>query len=116
MGIEVALSCNHFVHKNCLVQHFKAECPLCRTPVQIQVTGTKPLPDNILYIPEDIEEDNSSSSDEEDDDDDNNNSNVFGGDLESSRCSDDSQQSEIDYPEDETNGSEKTDYLYWSRC
>lgn len=36
--------CGHRVHQLCLTQHFKPECPVCRHPLNIKVTGTKPLP------------------------------------------------------------------------
>ena len=36
------LKCGHRVHISCIQQQFKAECPLCRTPLDIQVFGTYP--------------------------------------------------------------------------
>lgn len=43
------LVCGHKVHISCVQKQFKAECPLCRTPLDIKVYGKRPEPDN--YIP-----------------------------------------------------------------
>lgn len=55
---EDILPCGHRVHISCVQKQFKAECPLCRTPLKIKVFGTKPHPDESLFLPplEDVEE------------------------------------------------------------
>ena len=40
--------CGHWIHPACVKKHFKPECPICRTPLNIKVTGTKPE----TYIPD----------------------------------------------------------------
>jgi U3 small nucleolar ribonucleoprotein component len=47
---ESSLSCGHWVHLHCVQKQFKAECPICRHPLDIVVTGTLPQP----YMPEPI--------------------------------------------------------------
>jgi hypothetical protein len=37
-----ALPCGHWLHMRCVQQHFKPECPICRTPLDIQVFGVPP--------------------------------------------------------------------------
>ena len=32
--------CGHVIHLDCLKKHFKPECPLCRTKLNIEVEGT----------------------------------------------------------------------------
>ena len=39
---EYALECGHWLHVSCVQKHFKPECPICRTPLNIQVYGTPP--------------------------------------------------------------------------
>ena len=36
------LTCGHWVHLKCVKRHFKPECPICRHPLKIKVTGQKP--------------------------------------------------------------------------
>lgn len=36
------LQCGHFVHMSCAKKHFKPECPVCRIPLNITVTGEYP--------------------------------------------------------------------------
>ena len=38
------LSCGHVIHLECVKKHFKPECPLCRAPLNIKVSGIVPLP------------------------------------------------------------------------
>jgi hypothetical protein len=38
-----SLCCGHWVHLECIKKQFKAECPLCRHPLNIQVTGVMPV-------------------------------------------------------------------------
>lgn len=45
------LLCGHIIHLSCVKKHFKPECPLCRKPLNIEVSGTFPVP-NIDFIPE----------------------------------------------------------------
>jgi len=46
------LPCGHWMHLSCVQQHFKPECPVCRKPLDIVVTGIPPDPN----IPFQIEE------------------------------------------------------------
>lgn len=39
---EDAQACGHFCHINCLKQHFKPECPVCRRKLNIKVEGRFP--------------------------------------------------------------------------
>ena len=41
------LCCGHWIHINCIKKQFKPECPICRTSLDISVSGDKPE----LYIP-----------------------------------------------------------------
>jgi hypothetical protein len=36
------LTCGHWLHIDCVKKHFKPECPICRFPLPIQVTGIPP--------------------------------------------------------------------------
>ena len=58
------LSCGHIIHISCVKKHFKPECPLCRTKLNIQVSGTFPVP-NIDFIPETDRKENRHHSDVE---------------------------------------------------
>lgn len=49
--------CKHIVHRNCLKQHFKPECPLCRRKLDIIVEGERPE----VYIPIDYVENEENS-------------------------------------------------------
>lgn len=64
---EAPQSCGHYTHINCLKKHFKPECPLCRTVLNIEVNGSKPD----SYIPFSVQEDKESSSDSDEEDSDN---------------------------------------------
>lgn len=46
-NVDAPLPCGHWLHLSCVKKHFKPECPICRTKLDIEVTGTKPEP----YIP-----------------------------------------------------------------
>jgi hypothetical protein len=50
LGDEKSQSCGHYFHQECLVKHFKPECPLCRTKLNIKVTGNNILSDLRDYI------------------------------------------------------------------
>ena len=39
---ETPLVCGHWIHINCIKQQFKAECPICRHPLEIKVFGEFP--------------------------------------------------------------------------
>lgn len=39
MGDEKNLICGHLVHVSCIKKSFRAECPLCRTKLDIEVEG-----------------------------------------------------------------------------
>jgi hypothetical protein len=43
------LICGHIIHPDCIKQQFKPECPLCRTPLNVVVIGTKPKIDDLVY-------------------------------------------------------------------
>lgn len=58
------LSCGHIIHISCVKKHFKPECPLCRTKLNIEVSGTFPVP-NIDFIPETDRKENRNYSDVE---------------------------------------------------
>ena len=47
---ENPLECGHKLHLECVKKHFKPECPICRRPLNITVSGTQPE----LYLPFDI--------------------------------------------------------------
>lgn len=47
---EESLICGHWIHLKCLQRHFKAECPICRHPLNIVVSGHVPSP----YFPEEV--------------------------------------------------------------
>ncbi len=50
------LPCGHWIHLSCVEKHFKPECPVCRTPLNIDVKGQ--LPDcDIAYDPSSIVDD-----------------------------------------------------------
>jgi len=44
---ENPLDCGHKLHLECVKKHFKPECPICRRPLNITVSGTQPE----LYLP-----------------------------------------------------------------
>jgi hypothetical protein len=48
---ENPLECGHKLHIECVKKHFKPECPICRKPLNITVSGTQPE----LYLPFDPE-------------------------------------------------------------
>lgn len=37
-----SLECGHWLHIVCVQKHFRPECPLCRAPLNIEVTGKYP--------------------------------------------------------------------------
>jgi len=47
------LSCGHRVHISCVQKQFKAECPFCRAPLNIEVFGKNPIS---VFGPDDEEE------------------------------------------------------------
>ena len=58
-NIEKPLKCGHYVHLECAKKHFKPECPVCKTVLEIEVTGVKPelyLPYNPSTVPDDDED------------------------------------------------------------
>lgn len=36
------LHCGHWIHYKCVQKQFKAECPVCRSPLDIEVKGVRP--------------------------------------------------------------------------
>ena len=60
------LLCGHIIHLHCVKQHFKPECPLCRTPLNIEVNGSLPE-SNIVFGTNTEEEDSDEDSDEDTD-------------------------------------------------
>jgi len=48
---EEKLVCGHMIHMACIKQQFKAECPLCRTKLDVVVHGREPEDPNHSYIP-----------------------------------------------------------------
>lgn len=42
---KTPLICGHWVHLSCIEKHFKAECPICRRPLEMEVYGTISEPD-----------------------------------------------------------------------
>lgn len=44
------LPCGHRLHLSCVKKHFKPECPICRYPLNIKVTGILPKDDDNLSI------------------------------------------------------------------
>lgn len=36
---DIPLDCGHWIHISCIQKQFKAECPLCRFPLKIEVYG-----------------------------------------------------------------------------
>lgn len=36
------LHCGHWIHYGCVEKQFNAECPVCRSPLDIQVKGIRP--------------------------------------------------------------------------
>lgn len=36
------LNCGHWIHYTCIQKQFKAECPVCRAPLDINVKGSRP--------------------------------------------------------------------------
>lgn len=36
------LHCGHWIHYKCVQKQFKAECPICRSPLDIEVKGSRP--------------------------------------------------------------------------
>ena len=50
---EDILPCGHRVHICCVQKQFKAECPLCRHPLDMHVYGKRPEPN--IDPPEDLQ-------------------------------------------------------------
>lgn len=62
---ESPLRCNHRVHLDCLKRQFKAECPLCRCKLNIQLYS-KPIKEEIENdIESDIEYENEDEKEDE---------------------------------------------------
>lgn len=68
-NISEPLACKHFVHLACVIQSFRPECPVCRTPIPVSCVGTRPSAEpptseylNSLYeqweFPNSVEEEN----------------------------------------------------------
>jgi hypothetical protein len=52
------LNCGHWIHYTCIQKQFKAECPVCRAPLDIKVKGSRPSDEslNILRVVGDVVE------------------------------------------------------------
>jgi len=52
------LNCGHWIHYTCIQKQFKAECPVCRAPLDINVKGSRPSDEslNILRVVGDVVE------------------------------------------------------------
>lgn len=44
---EIPLLCGHYIHKKCITMSLKAECPLCRAPVQVTPSEKKEIDDRM---------------------------------------------------------------------
>lgn len=44
---EIPLLCGHYIHKKCITMSLKAECPLCRAPVQVTSSEKKEIDDRM---------------------------------------------------------------------
>lgn len=44
---EIPLLCGHYIHKKCITMSLKAECPLCRSPVQVTPSEKKEIDDRM---------------------------------------------------------------------
>jgi Ring finger domain len=42
MEEERSLECGHWIHYSCIQKQFKAECPVCRKSLKIEVKGKRP--------------------------------------------------------------------------
>lgn len=47
MNENTPLECGHWIHTECVKKHFKPECPLCRTSLNINVTGNVPINESL---------------------------------------------------------------------
>jgi hypothetical protein len=47
MNENTPLECGHWIHIECVKKHFKPECPLCRTSLNINVTGNIPINESL---------------------------------------------------------------------
>ena len=74
---ESPLRCNHRVHLDCLKRQFKAECPLCRCKLNIQLYS-KPIKEE---IENDIESDIEYENEDEKEDEINKNTNSIKGNI-----------------------------------
>lgn len=89
------IQCGHIVHLECLKKQFRPECPLCRAPLDIEVSGQAPQP--YLGYDEDDESSRSSSSSREEEE------------VSSSSSSEESSSEENSSNEDSANEEEYKD-------
>ena len=52
------LHCGHWIHYKCVQKQFKAECPVCRSPLDIEVKGSRPSAEvvNVVQLVGDVVE------------------------------------------------------------
>lgn len=52
------LHCGHWIHYGCVQKQFKAECPVCRSPLDIEVKGVRPSAEvvNVVRVVGDVVE------------------------------------------------------------
>ena len=52
------LHCGHWIHYKCVQKQFKAECPICRSPLDIEVKGSRPSAEvvNVVQLVGDVVE------------------------------------------------------------
>lgn len=53
--IDEFLDCGHWVHEECVAKSFRAECPICRKPVDIDVQEKPHFEEDFIYE-ENVEE------------------------------------------------------------
>jgi len=58
MNENKPLHCGHWIHYGCVQKQFKAECPICRSPLDIEVKGSRPSAEvvNVVQLVGDVVE------------------------------------------------------------
>jgi hypothetical protein len=58
MNENKPLHCGHWIHYGCVQKQFKAECPVCRSPLDIEVKGVRPSAEvvNVVQLVGDVVE------------------------------------------------------------
>jgi hypothetical protein len=58
MNENKPLHCGHWIHYGCVQKQFKAECPVCRSPLDIEVKGSRPSAEvvNVVQLVGDVVE------------------------------------------------------------